>query len=116
LLLQPKSTKENIPNGTRNLTMEKKMVHELPISFTHATPINHNDKLLPDIFHGKDLSYDGWPSKKGHPQRNLCLLNTLPRETKTIITTHDIVKGFNKQTPFGGDTPQLVLTFLSHFH
>jgi hypothetical protein len=44
---QPKSTEEYIPNGTRNLTMEKK-VHILPISFTQVAPIDYSDVPLLD--------------------------------------------------------------------
>jgi hypothetical protein len=53
---QPNSKEENIPNGTSNLKMKKKMIHGFPIPFAHTTPINHNDAPLPEIVHGKDLS------------------------------------------------------------
>lgn len=87
--------------------------------FLHITLINHNDVLLPEIVNCKNLSYDGWPSKKGHPSRNLSPPNILLGEAKTIITshesTHDTVKGFNtKQSSFGRNSPQLFLAFLSH--
>jgi hypothetical protein len=36
--------------------MKNKMVNELPISFTHTTPINHNGAPLLEIVYGKDLS------------------------------------------------------------
>jgi hypothetical protein len=55
-LRQPKSTEENILNSTSNLTMKQKMIFGLPIHFTHTTPINHNNALLLEIVHGKDLS------------------------------------------------------------
>jgi len=35
--------------------MEKKMVHGLRIHFTHTTHIDHNDVLLLEVVHGKDL-------------------------------------------------------------
>lgn len=50
-----------------NLTLEKKMVHNLPIPFTHVAHVNHNDVLLLDIVQGKDLSKSRQPSKEGHP-------------------------------------------------
>jgi hypothetical protein len=53
---QPKSTEENIPNGTSNLTIKKKIVHKLLICFAHTTPINHNDAPLLEVVHGKDPS------------------------------------------------------------
>jgi hypothetical protein len=53
---QPKATEESIPYGTSHLTVEKKMVHKLPIPFPHAAPINHNDMLVLKIIHGKDFS------------------------------------------------------------
>jgi hypothetical protein len=44
--------------------------------------------------------------KKGHFQWNLRPPNTLPKETKTIMTTHDTVEGFNtKRSSFGRDPP-----------
>jgi hypothetical protein len=95
--------------------MKKKMVHGLPIPFTHATPIDHSDVPLLEIIYGKNLPLGCLPSKKGCPQRNLSSPNTLQWEAKTIITAHDAVEGFNsKQLSFGGDPPQLVFTFLSH--
>jgi hypothetical protein len=62
---QPKSTegknnnnknKNKNPNGPSNLTMKQKMDHQLPIFFTHTTPINQNDAPLSKIVHSKDLS------------------------------------------------------------
>jgi hypothetical protein len=48
-------------------------------------------------------------TKKSHHQWNLSPQNTLPRETETIMTTYDIVEGFNtKQPSFGRDPPHLV--------
>jgi hypothetical protein len=86
-----KTFEENIPNGTSNLTMKKEMVHRLSILFVHNMPINYNNMLLSKIVYGKDLPYRR-PHKKGHPQRNQSPLNTCPRETKAIITTHDTVE------------------------
>jgi hypothetical protein len=33
------------------------MAYELPIPFTHKTPINYNDMLFPKIVHDKDISF-----------------------------------------------------------
>jgi hypothetical protein len=48
---QLKLTKENVPHNINNVTMKKKkkkkMIHKLSISFTHTTPIDYNDELLP---------------------------------------------------------------------
>jgi hypothetical protein len=52
---QPKSIEEDIPNGTSNLKMKKKMVNGISIPFAHNTPINYNDAPLPEIVHGKNL-------------------------------------------------------------
>jgi hypothetical protein len=91
------------------------MVYGLPIHFTHATPIDHNEVQLPKVIYGKHLSLGCQPSKKCRPQRNLSSPNTLSRETKAIITTHDNVERFDSKHPsFGRDPPQLVFTFLSH--
>jgi hypothetical protein len=35
--------------------MEKKMVHELPIPFAQAAPIDHDVMPFPKIVHGKNL-------------------------------------------------------------
>jgi hypothetical protein len=51
-----KLTEENISNNTSNFTMKKNMVNELPIPFTHTTPINQNGMPLPKIVYAKDLS------------------------------------------------------------
>jgi hypothetical protein len=32
------------------------MVHGLPIPFTHATPVHHNDVPFPKVTQGKDLT------------------------------------------------------------
>jgi hypothetical protein len=66
--------------------MEKKVAHRLPIPFTYTALIEHYDMPLPKIIHGKNLLYRP-PSKKGRPQKNLSLPNTLLRETEAIITT-----------------------------
>lgn len=42
--------------------------------------------------------------------------NTLLRETKIIISTHAIGKGFKTKPSFGLDAPQLALVFSSHSH
>ena len=113
---QSKMNEENIPNDTSNFTM-KKMALKLPIPSTHTTFVNHNDMLLLEIVHSKDFSYGHWPNKKGQPQRDLSLPNTLPREMKTIFINHDIVEGFNtKQSSFERGPPHLVLPFPSHSH
>jgi hypothetical protein len=36
--------------------MEKKIVYELPIPFTHIASIDHNDMPISKIVRGKDLS------------------------------------------------------------
>jgi hypothetical protein len=65
---QPESFEEDIPNGTSNLTIKKKMVHRIPILFAHNTPINHNSVPLPKIVYGKDLPWGCRSHKEGHPQ------------------------------------------------
>jgi hypothetical protein len=82
------------------------MVHKILIPITHTSPINYNDMPLPQIVHGKNLTYGRRPSRKGHPQMNLNLNppNTLPRELRAIIATQDTVEGSNSEQPsFGGE-------------
>jgi len=47
---------EDIPNGTSNLTMKKKVICRLSILFAHNTQIHHDDIPLKEIVNGKDLS------------------------------------------------------------
>jgi hypothetical protein len=85
---QPTSIEENIPNGRSNLTVKEKMVHGLPIHFAHTIPINHNNVLLPEIVHGKDFLKVAEKASS----TSLSPPNTLPRETKSIMTTHGPVE------------------------
>jgi hypothetical protein len=56
-------------------------------------------------------------TKKATPNGDLYPPNTLLRETKIIISTHDTGKGFKTEQPsFGLDAPQLALVFPSHSH
>jgi hypothetical protein len=49
---QPETFKENIPHGTSNLPMKKKVIRRLSILFTHNTPIHYNDFPLVEIVKG----------------------------------------------------------------
>jgi hypothetical protein len=71
------------------------MVHSPTIPFTYAAPVNHNEVPLPEIVHGKDLSKSRWPSKEGHPQRNLSPPNTLSRKAEAFDTGQGTVEESN---------------------
>jgi hypothetical protein len=43
----PRLLKDSTPQKAGNLTMERKMIHNLPTSLTHTTPVNHNGTLFP---------------------------------------------------------------------
>jgi hypothetical protein len=49
------AAKYGIPKNTCGITMEKKMIHRLPILFAHTTSINHNDPPLSEVVQSKDL-------------------------------------------------------------
>jgi hypothetical protein len=52
--------------------MEKKMVHRLPIHFTHVAPIDYNNEvLLPKVIHGNDLPWAANQAKKAVFKGNL---------------------------------------------
>lgn len=46
---QPETSDDDVPNGTNNLKMKKKVAHMLSILFEHNTSINYNDKSLVKI-------------------------------------------------------------------
>jgi hypothetical protein len=73
--------------------------------------------LLHEIIQVKNLAYSCHPHKKGHPQRSLSLLHTLPREATIFRTSQGAKEGLDlKQISFEENPPQLILTTSSHFN
>jgi hypothetical protein len=52
----PKTIEKKTPNNGSHITMNKKVVHRLPISFAHATYVHHDNVLPPKIIQGEDLA------------------------------------------------------------
>ena len=52
---QAKPTENSIPKRTSNLTVKKKMIDRLPISFAQAASINHNKIPFSKVINSEDL-------------------------------------------------------------
>ena len=52
---QTKATKNGISWGTGDLTMEEKIIKGLPVQFTQAAPINHDEMCFPKVVHSKNF-------------------------------------------------------------
>jgi hypothetical protein len=96
--------------------MEKKVIHWLPIQFTHATSINHNDMLFSKIVQGEDLPLRCRPSKESHFQRNLGPPNTFPGKMNSLFASKSLIEKSNIKFPFvGRKPPELVFPITIHF-
>jgi len=95
--------------------MEKKVIHQLPIPFAHATSINHNDTLLPEIVQGKDLPLRCRPSKESHFQGNLGSPNTFPEKMNSLFASKSLIERSNIKFSFvRRRPPKLILPIIIH--
>jgi hypothetical protein len=53
--IQSKMNEKGNPNHINHVTI-KKIIHGLPIPMRHATFVHHNDMLLLEVIHGKELT------------------------------------------------------------
>ena len=86
-----KSLKYKSPQGMCNRTMKKKLVHRLPITTTHTTPIYQRAAPKHEIIQSENPIMSSCPQKESHSLRNLWFSNTLPRKQRIRSTPNRIV-------------------------
>ena len=74
-----------------NRTMKKKVVHRLPITTTHTTPIFQRATPKHQIIRSENPIMSSCPQKESHLLRNLRFPNTLPRKQRIRSTPNRMV-------------------------
>ena len=72
--------------------MKKKVVHRLPITTTHTTPICRRATPKHEIIQSKNLTMSSCPEKESHSLRNLWFLNTLPKKQRILSSLNHMVE------------------------
>ena len=88
------------------------MIHRLPITATHDTPI---DKIpsTPQIITCKDPIPYSSPHKEGNTPRSLNLPNTFPRENNGQVASQLIVERSNIKVPILCQLPSYMISVFS---
>ena len=86
--MNTESLKHKSLKGICNRTMKKKVVHQLPITTTHTTPICQRATPKHEIIQNKNLTMTSCPQNESHSLRNLWFPNTLLRKQRILSSSN----------------------------
>ena len=89
------------------------MIHRLPITMAHDTPVNKNHPSTPQIVTCKDPIPYSSPHKEGNTPRSLNFPNTFPRKDNGQGASHLIVKRTDIKNPILCQLPSHTITIHS---
>ena len=95
----PKRSKNQAPQLISFFTMEKQMIHRLPITMAHNAPINKIEASTPQNIPCKNLLPSCNPNKKRDVRRSLNLPNTFSRKDNRQGTSKLIVERADVKIP-----------------